>query len=87
MVATALRVYRDPSVSHQLAVQERLANASSFAKPLIRALDGETLPCIGAFRSLQLLSEIGERPELLGASFTNVGGERIGWLVFIRHLA
>jgi hypothetical protein len=25
-------------------------------------------------------------PELLGASVTDVRGERIGWLVFIRHL-
>jgi hypothetical protein len=32
---------------------------------------------------IQLLSEIGERPELLGASFTDARGERI-W--FIRHL-
>jgi hypothetical protein len=32
------------------------------------------------------LSQIGIRPVLLGASCTDVPGERIGWFVFIRHL-
>jgi hypothetical protein len=36
---------------------------------------------------LQLLSEIGKRPELLSASCTDLRGELVGWFVFIRHRA
>jgi hypothetical protein len=54
---------------------------SSFARPLTRVLDGGTLP-LHCRIYLQLLSKIGKRPELLGASCTDVCGEGI----FIRHL-
>jgi hypothetical protein len=49
-------------------------------------LDGETLPLLSHQLGeihIQLLGEIGERPELLGASGADMRGERI-W--FIRHL-
>jgi len=34
---------------------------------------------------LQLLGQIGERPELFGASRPDVRGERMGWFVLFRH--
>ena len=64
--------------------------SSSLAKPLTRPLDGDDLPLHCRTRSvtvhLQLLSEMGKRQELLGASGADVRGELVGRVeLVVRH--